>query len=83
MVRVTILDVNDNTPVCDSSRFSFSTAEANPLAEELGRVTATDGDNVAGLPPVGSGQLNYQIVSPMIQAIFSISPTVSEDLCMQ
>ena len=68
--------MNDNTPRCDQNLFTFSTAEANILQIELGAVTATDGDDVPDLSPVGSGQILYQLASSTLERV-SISPTVN------
>lgn len=72
-----MLDVNDNTPLCDQPTFAFSTEEDNNLQIELGSVTATDGDNVPGLLPVGSGQLRYELASPNVQGVVTVTPGVS------
>ena len=69
--------MNDHTPQCAEASFDFSAAEANSLQIELGSVTATDGDSVAGLLPVGSGQLSYRLASSTVDRIFSVSPMVS------
>jgi hypothetical protein len=71
-----VLDVNDFTPVCDQPSYAFSTAEDNQLRIELGSVTATDGDNVPGLPEVGSGQLLFQLASPNVRDRITVSPMV-------
>ena len=74
-VTITVTDVNDFTPMCDRPNFAFSTEEANRLPIELGAVTASDGDNVPGLSPVGSGQLLYQLASTNPQV--TVTPMVS------
>lgn len=61
--------MNDHTPRCDESLFTFSTEEANELQIELGTVTATDGDDVPDQSPVGSGELTYQLVSSNLPSI--------------
>lgn len=76
-VTITVLDVNDNTPQCDQALFSFATDEANRLRIELGSVTATDGDAVAGLAPVGSGELMYSIASTNLPNVITVSSRVS------
>lgn len=68
------MDVNDHTPQCAESLFTFSAEEANELQIELGTVTATDGDVQS---PVGSGELRYQLVSSNLQSV-SISSMVRQ-----
>lgn len=75
-----VVDENDNTPMCTLGMFSFATDEANSNQIVLGSVTATDGDNIAGRIPVGSGQLVYQLASTNLQNTFTVTPSVSN--CM-
>ena len=67
-----VTDVNDHTPQCVQTLFSFDAAEANLLRVELGSVMATDGDG----SDVASGQLSYRLGSTNLRNNITVSSSV-------
>lgn len=74
-VEVTVVDVNDNTPVCTRNRFEFTALEANDDEVLLGRVSATDADSRMDTSPTGSGRLTYLLENSNLQSILRINPS--------
>lgn len=72
-MTVMVSDVNDHTPVCQPSRYNFTTQEDNQFQVQLGTVTATDGDGSS----VGSGQLIFTLAPSNFANNISVSQSVS------
>ena len=67
VLKITVLDINDNPPVFELSEYTFSVEESIEIGTEIGNVTATDAD--LGL----HAQVQYTIISGDIDGSFEIS----------
>ncbi|XP_041850205.1 LOW QUALITY PROTEIN: protocadherin Fat 3a [Melanotaenia boesemani] len=71
VVEVTVIDTNDNSPICDQARYTAYIPEDLPVNSVLLRVGATDAD--VGI----SGQIQYSLHGHGSQD-FSINPDTGE-----
>ena len=70
-VNVTILDVNDNSPIFDKAAYSVSVLESVPIGTAFLNVTASDAD-------IGdNARLTYSIVSGNTGDVMAVNPSTS------
>ena len=72
VLRVTVTDVNDNSPVFELNPFTASVSENAPLGTSVIRIIADDADE--GL----NGRLSFSIREGNPQRLFSINSTTGE-----
>ncbi|XP_066525897.1 protocadherin gamma-A2-like isoform X10 [Hoplias malabaricus] len=65
-IEITVLDANDNAPVCSQSVFKTSVAENSPKGTVVATVTATDADEGS------NGKITYAITSSVDEDLFQI-----------
>ncbi|XP_036431595.1 protocadherin gamma-A2-like [Colossoma macropomum] len=66
-IEITVLDANDNAPVCSQSAFKTSVAENSPKGTVVATVTATDADEGP------NGKLTYAITNSVEEDLFEIN----------
>ena len=72
---VTVMDVNDHSPVFPQTSYSFSLSEDLPQGTSIGRITATDAD----IGPNGALQYTIRRYTTGVESDFVIDPDTGEE----
>ncbi|XP_054024615.1 protocadherin beta-15-like [Dryobates pubescens] len=73
-IRIVVLDVNDNIPVCDREVYEVHLAENSPKGQLVARVVATDADERS------NGKVRYAFTEALerSQLLFDLNPDTGE-----
>ncbi|XP_054244971.1 protocadherin beta-15-like [Indicator indicator] len=73
-IRIVVLDINDNIPVCDQGIYEVRLAENSPKGQLVARVVATDADEGS------NGKVRYAFTEMMerSQLLFDLNPDTGE-----
>ncbi|KAK6636220.1 hypothetical protein RUM43_009878 [Polyplax serrata] len=68
IIKITVTDTNDNSPVFPDNAYSFDVPENTARGTRVGEIAAVDEDE--GL----NGQITYQVISDWANDVFNLNP---------